>query len=618
MRRISGRTGRFTFAVSIISVGGGAWANTGVQLPLSQYSAGSEQTTLVPNGNFSARTEDPPTSGQYPIADGWTRISDTTGGMFVNPTSNPPSNSAATSPYSAQATIFDPVGNPPPGDTRYSYNQFVDKSSLDPNGNYVLSAYVWNYGVHDPSMTGTGDLASIKIVDPAFELSSVSATLESQGSNGQTASTGRLMYILFNESQVRNWSSIEVRAEAQVGQIAGTRPNLLAQFDNVSITPVNSFAAQQWTSTSGGNWSSSGNWLSGIVANFKGSVASLGQSASPQNITLDTPVFIGVLKLDSTAPYSLSGNTLTLIVSEDGFHNFQGVPEVNVVAGNHTITAPIVFDVTPDTNHPTPGGWKGAFTVATGASVNMTNVTATNVQLAKHGGGTANVNHVRAESVAVDGGVLRVAQNGTSTGTSVVNGVAASDGGQLDLMDNKLIVKAGDVGTWDGSAYTGVTGLVQSGRGNGTWNGSGIVTSMTDATSGVLTSLAVALAEDVGYAGGTFGGQSVVAGDVLVMYTWGGDAQMDGDLDGDDYFQIDSNVAQSGSVFGYENGDFNYDGLINGDDYFIIDSNIAFAQSQPPFPTAGGAALAAVPEPSVAALMAAAACALPLRRRRRA
>ena len=122
---------------------------------------------------------------------------------------------------------------------------------------------------------------------------------------------------------------------------------------------------------------------------------------------------------------------------------------------------------------------------------------------------------------------------------------------------------------------------------------------MSDATGGVLTTLAVALAEDVGHAGGTFGGQSVTAGDVLVMYTWGGDAQMDGDLDGDDYFQIDSNVAQSGSVFGFHKGDFNYDGLINGDDYFIIDSNIAFAQSQPDFPTdvGAGGALTAVPEP---------------------
>ena len=68
-------------------------------------------------------------------------------------------------------------------------------------------------------------------------------------------------------------------------------------------------------------------------------------------------------------------------------------------------------------------------------------------------------------------------------------------------------------------------------------------------------------------------GQAVDATSVLVKYTYGGDANLDGTLNGDDYFQIDSHSNQSGSVFGYFNGDFNLDGEINGDDYFIIDSN---------------------------------------------
>ena len=102
------------------------------------------------------------------------------------------------------------------------------------------------------------------------------------------------------------------------------------------------------------------------------------------------------------------------------------------------------------------------------------------------------------------------------------------------------------------------------------------------------------------------------------MYTWGGDAEMDGDLDGDDYFQIDSNVGSSGSVFGFDNGDFDYDGDIDGDDYFILDGNIAFAQTQPNFPTSSGgpaAGLTAVPEPAFG-LMPLAAAALMRRRRR--
>src|SRR6185503_956619 len=94
-------------------------------------------------------------------------------------------------------------------------------------------------------------------------------------------------------------------------------------------------------------------------------------------------------------------------------------------------------------------------------------------------------------------------------------------------------------------------------------------------------------------------GVSVNVGDVLAMYTWGGDADLDGQLTGDDYYYIDRNVFTQ--LPGFHNGDFNYDGVIDGDDYFILDSNITFAQSSPPFPTGagggGGGALASVPEP---------------------
>jgi hypothetical protein len=83
------------------------------------------------------------------------------------------------------------------------------------------------------------------------------------------------------------------------------------------------------------------------------------------------------------------------------------------------------------------------------------------------------------------------------------------------------------------------------------------------------------------------------------MYTWGGDANLDGTLNGDDYFQIDDHVNQSGA-FGYQNGDFNYDGLINGDDYFIIDNNISIGQSAAPFATIdAGPSVMAVPEPAM-------------------
>ena len=153
--------------------------------------------------------------------------------------------------------------------------------------------------------------------------------------------------------------------------------------------------------------------------------------------------------------------------------------------------------------------------------------------------------------------------------------------GKLNLTNNDMVVNyTGDsvLGTWNGSAYTGVAGLLASGSNGGTWDGNGIVTDRSDAISpSVLTTLAVAEASDALGLGptdtGLFGSETVDGTSVLVKYTWGGDANLDGTLNGDDYFQIDSHFNQDGVAFHFYNGDFNLDGSINGDDYFIIDSN---------------------------------------------
>jgi hypothetical protein len=138
--------------------------------------------------------------------------------------------------------------------------------------------------------------------------------------------------------------------------------------------------------------------------------------------------------------------------------------------------------------------------------------------------------------------------------------------GYFDLADNDLIVKSGAIGTWNGSAYTGVTGLVASGA------------VRSAAARDHYTALAAATASDVfgitGSQSATWRGQAVQPDDVLVKFTYGGDANLDGLVNIDDYGLIDSHVGFSGSVFGFHFGDFNYDGKINIDDYGIIDSVI--------------------------------------------
>src|SRR5213592_1303027 len=163
----------------------------------------------------------------------------------------------------------------------------------------------------------------------------------------------------------------------------------------------------------------------------------------------------------------------------------------------------------------------------------------------------------------------------------------------LDLNNNKMIVGGQSTGSWNGTAYTGITGIVQSGRGDSTlplWDGHGIITSQSNATSGNFTAIAVARASDVrpatATATGTWAGQTITGSDTLVMYTYGGDANLDGKINIDDYVKIDSGLAAG--LTGWSNGDFNYDGKVNIDDYTtVIDANIG-NQGGFVFPTSSG------------------------------
>ena len=162
----------------------------------------------------------------------------------------------------------------------------------------------------------------------------------------------------------------------------------------------------------------------------------------------------------------------------------------------------------------------------------------------------------------------------------VLEQISIGSGGTLDLADNDMIVRyagGSPIGAADGGLYEGVTGLIQRGFNEGTWDGvNGIVTSMPDAPTG-LTTLAVAEAADVfGLAGDQttiWNGETIDASTVIVKYTYGGDTNFDGKLDADDYGTIDFSVLVP-NTFGYYAGDFNFDGKVDADDYGVIDFNI--------------------------------------------
>jgi fibronectin-binding autotransporter adhesin len=328
----------------------------------------------------------------------------------------------------------------------------------------------------------------------------------------------------------------------------------------------------------------------------------------------------GALTLSGTNTYSGNTNVNAGVLAIASNANLGGG---NVVLGGGMLRALAAIptparDITVNTT--------GGAIDSNGNAVAFGNVDGTG-PLTKNGAGALTVTHVRtAGSLTINGGSVVIAPQAdphapaSSAGVSKCATLTASTG-KLDIGNGKLILTtAGATGTFNGTAYTGVTGLIATGRDGGGWNGSsGIVTSQSAATGGNFTTIGIATAAQAkgiaSTATAVWAGQTVTGSATLVMYTYGGDANLDGKLNVDDYGRIDSNIGLGNG--GWYNGDFNYDGKVNVDDYGVIDSNIGI--QGPPFSTTAAAqrvGVAAVPEPGAGVVLVIVGAIVPRRRRR--
>jgi fibronectin-binding autotransporter adhesin len=191
---------------------------------------------------------------------------------------------------------------------------------------------------------------------------------------------------------------------------------------------------------------------------------------------------------------------------------------------------------------------------------------------------------------------------------NLVDDGSGSFTGNVDLGNNALILKSGDlalarnaIAQWVAAGtYTG-RGITASARGTGGRNDFAALAAIlnTDSSGFPLFS--------------SFLDQPVVTTDVLVRYTYLGDTNLDGLLDASDFNAVLNGITNS--LTGWHNGDTNYDGVVDTTDYgnFLAAYNF-YLGSPIPFGS-GGTPGGAIPEPASLALILPAAALLARRRR---
>jgi hypothetical protein len=249
----------------------------------------------------------------------------------------------------------------------------------------------------------------------------------------------------------------------------------------------------------------------------------------------------------------------------------------------------------------------GTFNIARGQTLSLANIGYTFTQT----GGTLTVNGDLNASVNITGGVVQL---GTNTGSAQMSSLTITGNGVLDVNNDHIIITYGSA-----DPISTIAGYIKSGYNGGAWNGPGIISSAARTpTNGSLYG--------VGYADGADGVVSGLSlGQIEVIYTLVGDANLDGFVNGEDFTILASNFNQA--VTGWDRGDFNYDGYVNGEDFTMLAANFNQGDSGgasagdiaalDAFAAANGLGLTTnVPEPTAVELIALAGSCLLTRRRR--
>jgi autotransporter-associated beta strand protein len=326
-----------------------------------------------------------------------------------------------------------------------------------------------------------------------------------------------------------------------------------------------------WNNPAGGAWEAGANWVEGRIGSGLSNIAdfSIIDYSGQVDIANGEARTLGFLtsgdaNVASPSNLVIGGQTLTLnggVIS----------PQINVKSQTTTLNVPLA-------------GTQGLTKAGPGSLVLGAANTYTGTTLVI--GGTLVIEHPQAVhgSLTFAGGTT--GKLSPALGNAVVlSSLSVAGSAQLDLADNDLVID-----------YTGAPAALENGI-------------REHLLSGRIHSSSAGPFVRIGYADNvllektTFGGVSVDDSSLLLMFTYAGDTDLDGDVDVNDLGRLASSW-QSTAV--WTGGDFDYNGAVNVNDLGLLASNWQAGVARPVGPSleqalaSVGLPAASVPEPMTA------------------
>jgi autotransporter-associated beta strand protein len=341
-------------------------------------------------------------------------------------------------------------------------------------------------------------------------------------------------------------------------------PSQNLTWDNAGAVAVND--GQTWDINHNLNWNSGSNastYTQGSTVTFNdnnNATSNGGTNSNAYNVTLNTLVTpTSVTVNNSLGNYTISGT--------------------GTIGGTGALTKSGSATLTISTTNTYTGG---------------TNVTAGQLIVA------AAAALPNAGAVSISGNAsMQLADNitaGSPFGSSniVLSSLSIANNGTLNIGNNRILVSY----TAGHDPIASIAQWIANG-----FNGSGgpEIISSDIATDDSATGLSYG----IGYADGADGlVGGLPSGEIEIMYTLLGDANLDGTVNAEDYTPFSHNLGQSGMY--WDDGDFNYDGTVNSEDYTPFSHNLG--QSASLAAAAGDLQLAnfsmvSVPEPASTGLL---------------